>query len=81
MERAESHEVRAAIFQLHIPAHHVDDIDAVQQVLQKGMRDHNADAALKRMRQGCATHPAMRAAPERAHMAENDTGLTSTARP
>ncbi|MFP3589040.1 hypothetical protein SCB29_36415, partial [Paraburkholderia sp. SIMBA_055] len=66
----------------HIPADHVDDIDAVQQVLQKGMRDHNADAALKRMRQGCATHPAMRAVPEwGARTAANETGLISTARP
>jgi hypothetical protein len=35
VERAQPHEVRAALFQLHIPADHVDDIDAVEQVLQE----------------------------------------------
>jgi hypothetical protein len=35
MERAKPHEVRAALLQLHVPAHHVDDIDAVEQILQE----------------------------------------------
>ncbi len=35
VKRAQPHEVRAALFQLHVPADHVDDIDAVEQVLQE----------------------------------------------
>lgn len=47
MKRAEPHEVRTALFQLHILADHVDDIDAVQQILQERMRNHSGGATLK----------------------------------
>ena len=35
VKRTQPHEVRAALFQLHISTDHVDDIDAVEQVLQE----------------------------------------------
>ena len=42
MERAQTHQIGAALLQLHIIAHHVDDVDAVQQVLNEGLWDHGA---------------------------------------
>jgi hypothetical protein len=35
VKRAQTHEIRAALFELHVFAHHVDDIDAIEQILDK----------------------------------------------
>jgi hypothetical protein len=43
MERAQAHEVGAALLQLHVLAHHIDNVDAVEQVLNKGLRNHPTD--------------------------------------
>ena len=40
MEGTQSHEVRAAFFQLHVTPHHVDDIDAVEEILDKRLWYH-----------------------------------------
>ncbi|KGX49631.1 hypothetical protein Y025_5578 [Burkholderia pseudomallei TSV32] len=40
VKRAQPHEVGAALLELHVPADHVDDVDAVQQILQERMRNH-----------------------------------------
>jgi hypothetical protein len=40
MERAQAHVIDAAFFQLDVAAHHVDDVDAVEQVLDEGLRNH-----------------------------------------
>ena len=40
VERAQAHEVRAAFLELDVLTHHVDDVDAVQQILKKGVRNH-----------------------------------------
>ncbi len=42
MKRAQPHEIRAAFLQLDKTSHHVDDIDAVQQVLEKSMWNHKS---------------------------------------
>jgi len=59
VERAKPHEVRAAFLELHIPPHHVDDIDAVEQVLQERVRNHDTCVAFKRTgapSAGCVGH-------------------------
>ena len=40
MERAQAHKVRAALFQLDVTADDIDDVDPVQQILNKGLRNH-----------------------------------------
>jgi hypothetical protein len=42
MERAQAAEIRAALFELHIATHHIDDVDTIQQILNKTLRDHAA---------------------------------------
>lgn len=40
MERAQAHEVRAALLQLHIATDDIDDIDPVEQVLNERLWNH-----------------------------------------
>lgn len=40
MERAQPHEVGAALLELHVAAHHVDDVDAVEQIVDERLRNH-----------------------------------------
>ena len=41
VKRAQAHEVGTAFFQLHIAAHHVDNINAGQKLLEKGLRNRH----------------------------------------
>jgi hypothetical protein len=41
MKRAQAHVVGATLLQLHVASHHVDDVDAVQQILNEGLWDHS----------------------------------------
>jgi hypothetical protein len=40
MKRAEATEIGSTLFELHIATHHVDDINAIQEILNKTLRDH-----------------------------------------
>jgi hypothetical protein len=40
VEWAQAHEVRAALFELDVLAHHIDDVDAVEQILKESGRNH-----------------------------------------
>ena len=40
MKRAQAHEVGATAFELNVAAHHVNDVNAGQQLLQKAGWDH-----------------------------------------
>ncbi|MNT13465.1 hypothetical protein D3C72_1484370 [compost metagenome] len=40
VERAQAHEIGATFFQLHIAPHDIDDIDAVEQIGNEGLRYH-----------------------------------------
>ena len=40
MKGTQAAEVRAAFFQLHIATNHVDDVDAIEQILNEALRDH-----------------------------------------
>jgi hypothetical protein len=37
---AQAHEIGATLFELDEAADHIDDVDAVEQVLLEGIRDH-----------------------------------------
>ncbi len=37
---AQPHHVGAALFKLHVVAHDIDNIDAVEEILNEGLRDH-----------------------------------------
>ena len=38
---AQATEICPALFELHVPTHHVDNINAIEQVLNKALRDHD----------------------------------------
>ena len=40
MEGAQAEVVGTSLFQLYVASHHLDDIDAIQQILQKALRYH-----------------------------------------
>ena len=42
MEGAQAAEIRTTFFELNIAAHHVDDVNAVEQILNEALRDHEA---------------------------------------
>jgi hypothetical protein len=42
MEGTKTAEVRTAFFELYIPTHHVDNINAVQKILNEALRDHGS---------------------------------------
>ena len=42
MERAQAKEILAALFELHMTADDVDDVDAGEQVLDEALRDHGS---------------------------------------
>jgi hypothetical protein len=42
MEGTKATEIRPAFFELHIPTHHVDNINAVQKILNEALRDHGS---------------------------------------
>lgn len=44
MKWTEANEIRAKLFEPHIASNHVDDVDVVQQSLQKRMRNHREKA-------------------------------------
>jgi hypothetical protein len=40
MERTQSLEIRAALLQLNVARHHIDDVDAIEQILFERVWDH-----------------------------------------
>ena len=44
MKGAEAAEIRATFLELHVATHHVDDVNAVEQILNEALRDHVADS-------------------------------------
>jgi hypothetical protein len=47
MERTQSEVVGATFFQLHITSHHLDNVDAIQQILQETLRYHDVRSAVR----------------------------------
>jgi hypothetical protein len=46
MKRAQALVIGAALFQLDVAAHHIDDIDAVEQIGNEGLWNHEAERYL-----------------------------------
>ena len=44
MKGAEATEIRATFLELHVATHHVDDVNAVQKILNETLRDHVTDS-------------------------------------
>ena len=47
MKGAQPHEVGAAFFELYVATHHLDNVDAVEQVLNKALRNGHGLLSLK----------------------------------
>ena len=45
MKGAQTTKIRATFLELHVATHHVDDVNAVEQILNETLRDHVADSA------------------------------------
>jgi hypothetical protein len=46
MKRTKAAEIRATFLELHVATHDVDDIDAIEKILDKALRDHGSALAL-----------------------------------
>ena len=42
MKWAQAAEIRATFLELNVAAYHVDDVNAVEQILNEALRDHEA---------------------------------------
>src|SRR5436190_5630884 len=48
MKRATGYKISAGAFQLHMTIDHIDNIDAVKQILDERLRNHGENASIRR---------------------------------